>query len=96
MCQGISMRQYSSSPRKYKRRETACDCRVRSSALHLASSLAASFPGRNKCPGTHCNLVVQWKIEDRSAREFEVKGKTKDRASRKERESEMRRREVAD
>ena len=27
-----------------------------SSAPRLASSSAASFPARNKCPGTHCSL----------------------------------------
>ena len=30
-----------------------------SSAPHLASSLAASFPGREECPETHCILIVQ-------------------------------------
>ena len=30
-----------------------------SSASHLASSSAASFPGRNECPGTHCSLREQ-------------------------------------
>ena len=30
-----------------------------SSALLLASSSAASFPGRNECPGTHCSLTEQ-------------------------------------
>ena len=28
-----------------------------SSAPRLASSSAASSPGRNKCPGTHCSLI---------------------------------------
>ena len=28
-----------------------------SSAPRLASSSAASFSGRNECPGTHCNLI---------------------------------------
>ena len=28
-----------------------------SSAPHLASLSAASFPARNKCPGTHCRLI---------------------------------------
>ena len=28
-----------------------------SSASRLASSSAASFPGRNECPGTHCSLI---------------------------------------
>ena len=30
-----------------------------SSAPRLASSSAASFPGRNECPGTHCSLIEQ-------------------------------------
>ena len=30
-----------------------------SSAPRLGSSSAASFPGRNKCPGTHCSLIEQ-------------------------------------
>ena len=30
-----------------------------SSATCLASSSAASFPGRNECPGTHCSLIEQ-------------------------------------
>ena len=30
-----------------------------SSAPRLASSSAASFPGRNECPGTHCSLIDQ-------------------------------------
>ena len=30
-----------------------------SSALRLASSSAASFFGRNECPGTHCSLIEQ-------------------------------------
>ena len=29
------------------------------SAPRLASSSAASFPGRNECPGTHCSLIKQ-------------------------------------
>ena len=28
-----------------------------SSASRLASSSAASLPGRNECPGTHCSLI---------------------------------------
>ena len=35
-----------------------------SSAPRLASSLAASFPGRNECPGTHCSLIEQEERED--------------------------------
>ena len=30
-----------------------------SSAPRLASSSAASFSGRNECPGTHCSLIEQ-------------------------------------
>ena len=30
-----------------------------SSAPCLASSSAASFPGKNECPGTHCSLIEQ-------------------------------------
>ena len=30
-----------------------------SSAPRLASTSAASFPGRNECPGTHCSLMKQ-------------------------------------
>ena len=36
------------------------------SAPCLASSSAASFPGRNECPGTHCSLVEQEEKEDSS------------------------------
>ena len=35
-----------------------------SSAPHLASSSAASFPGRNECPGTHTSLVEQEQRKD--------------------------------
>ena len=35
-----------------------------SRAPRLASSLAASFPGRNECPGTHCSLIEQKDRED--------------------------------
>ena len=31
----------------------------RSSAPRLASSSAASFPGRNECPVTNCSLTVK-------------------------------------
>ena len=37
-----------------------------SSAPRLASSSAASFPGRNECPGTHCSLIEQEEKEDSS------------------------------
>ena len=36
------------------------------SAPLLASLSAASFPGRNECPGTHCSLIVQEEKEDTS------------------------------
>ena len=37
-----------------------------SSASRLASSSAASFTGRNECPGTHCSLIEQKESEDSS------------------------------
>ena len=37
-----------------------------SSAPRLESSSAASFPGRNECPGTHCSLIEQEEREDSS------------------------------
>ena len=37
-----------------------------SSAPRLASLSAASFPGRNECPGTHCSLIEQEEREDSS------------------------------
>ena len=37
-----------------------------SGAPRLASSSAAQFPGRNKCPGTHCSLIEQEEREDSS------------------------------
>ena len=37
-----------------------------SSAPRLASSSAASFPGRNECLGTHCSLMEQEEREDSS------------------------------
>ena len=37
-----------------------------SSASRLASSSAASFSGRNECPGTYCSLIVQEEREDSS------------------------------
>ena len=36
------------------------------SALRLESSSAASFPGRNECPDTHCSLIEQEEREDSS------------------------------
>ena len=35
-----------------------------SSAPRVASSSAASYPGRNECPGTHCSLIEQKERED--------------------------------
>ena len=35
-----------------------------SSASRLASSSAASFPGRNEYPGTRCSLIEQEERED--------------------------------
>ena len=37
-----------------------------SSAPRLVRSSAASFPGRNECPGTHCSLIEQKEREDSS------------------------------
>ena len=49
-----------------------------SSAPRLASSSAASFPGRNVCAGAHCSLIEGEVREDRSPREIEIKGKTEE------------------
>ena len=37
-----------------------------SSVSRRASSLAASFSGRNECPGTNCSLIAQEEKEDSS------------------------------
>ena len=55
-----------------------------SSTPRLASSSAASFPGKNDCPGTHCSLIVGYRrrektVPPRSSRKFEVKGKLEER-----------------
>ena len=53
-----------------------------SSAPCLASLSAASFPGRNKCSGTHCSLKSRRRektIPARSATKFEIKGKMEER-----------------
>ena len=68
-----------------------------SSAPRLASSSAASFPGRNECPGTHCSLIEQER-ENSSCQIYQrVSGKRKDvgenRVARTERESDRRKRE---
>ena len=39
-----------------------------SSAPHLARSSAASFPGRNECPGTQRSLIEQEEREDSSCK----------------------------
>ena len=57
-----------------------------SSAPRLASSSAASFPGRNECPGTHCSLIEQDKEKTVSAREIEVKRRTEERTEWRESE----------
>ena len=38
----------------------------RDSAPHLANSSTAPFPFRNKCPGTHCGLIVMEESKDSS------------------------------
>ena len=52
-----------------------------SSAPRLASSSAASFPERNECSGTHCNLIKQKKktVPARSAREIEIEEKMEEK-----------------
>ena len=68
MSKNFDLRQYVSSPRKAnmrERRETTKDCRGHEQhSLCVASSSAASFPGRNECPGTHCSLIEQEGKED--------------------------------
>ena len=52
------------------------------SAPCLASSSAASFLRRNKCPGTHCSLIEQEEREDSSCQitqEIEVEGKMEEK-----------------
>ena len=41
-----------------------------SGTLRLASSSAASFPGRDDCAGTHCSLIDQEKRENSSSQIF--------------------------
>ena len=72
-----------------------------SSAPHLASSSAASFPGRNECPGTHCSLIEQEEREDSSCQIChrvwdKRKHEGEDRVARTERQSDRRRREEKD
>ena len=65
------MRQYASNPRIDKSGYEIGE-RIQgfaegaSSAPPLVSSSAASFPGKNECPGTHCSLIKQEKREDSS------------------------------
>ena len=68
-----------------------------SSAPRLASSSAASFPGRNECAGTHCSLIEQER-EDSSCQICHRvwdnrKDGGEDRVASTERESDNRRRE---
>ena len=67
------------------------------SAPRLASSSAASFPGRNECPGTNCSLIEQEEREDSSCRICQSLRKEQDggedKVARTERESDRRRRE---
>ena len=68
-----------------------------SSAPLLASSSAGSFPGRNECPGTQCNLIEQERVDSSCQICHRVSGTRKDRGedrvARTERESDSRRRE---
>ena len=53
-----------------------------SSAPHLASSSAVSFPGRNECPGTHCSLINRRRektVPAKTATKFEIRGKMEER-----------------
>ena len=82
VCQRIYMRQYASNPRKdksrYERLQGIAD--NASSAPRLASLSAASFSGRNECPGTHCSLIEQEEkktVPARSATEFEIRERWK-------------------
>ena len=43
-----------------------------SSAHRLTNSLAALFPGRNECSGTHCSLIEQKKREDSFCQIFQI------------------------
>ena len=69
MCQRIYMRQCAFSLRKDKsvsRERLQGIAKGASSAPRLASSLAASFSGKNECPGTHCSLIKQEEKEESS------------------------------
>ena len=68
-----------------------------SSAPRPASLLAASFPGRNECPGTHCSLIEQEREDSSYQICYRVLGRGKDvgedRVARTEQESDRRRKE---
>ena len=49
------------------------------SAPRFANSSAALFPGKNKCQGTHCSLIVKETVPSKFSRKFELKGKIVDR-----------------
>ena len=51
-----------------------------SSAHRLASSSAASFPGRNECPGTHCSRIEQKRENSSCQICHKVSDKRKDRS----------------
>ena len=55
-----------------------------SSTPRVARSSAASFSGRNECPGTRCSLIEHEKKENsyRSAKNIRVKGKTEKKTGR--------------
>ena len=81
------MRHYPSSPRKEWIQEIRGErlqgiAEGARSAPRLARSSAASFFGKNECPGTHCSLIEQKERKEvpaRSAREIEVEGKMEER-----------------
>ena len=74
------MRQHASSPRKKDTRgkrdnKELLKARV-ALPVWLVTSSAASFPGRNKWPGTHCSLIVKKRQFLPNLAEFEKKEKT--------------------
>ena len=52
--------------REIRRKRLQGIAKGESSAPRLASSSAASFPGRNEWPETHCSLIEQEEREDSS------------------------------
>ena len=73
----------------------------KNSTPRLSKALPAPFPRRNECPGTHCSLIEQEEREYSSCQicqrdREEKKDGREDRIVRTERESDRRRREVAD